>query len=163
MSVALVMGMIILAIPQVNIVYESFNLFSVYTTTFWKVFWSLLAGGFTLLSLLEQLTFIALCIVVGINVMIFITYLKQYRTTVRRSGGTLTIVGMIAAILGTGCLSCSVLLIGPLISLLGVSTSVWLIQNSIFMSLLGLLLVVFSTYLLLKKLVNPAICIPVYE
>lgn len=148
----------LLLISQANSLPALFKLFSVTDQLFWSTFGSLLLNTFASQSMVSSLVVIIFALLLSLNAIVFITYLKHYRLLLKGVGARLGLAGVIFGVFGAGCLSCGVLLLAPLISIIGISSTSWLLQHNLLVSSLGLLLVLGSTVLLLKKLSQPEVC-----
>jgi hypothetical protein len=133
-------------------------LFSVGESRFWTSEAAVLAASFAVLSSWEVAVLLLLAFLTGVNSVIFIVYLKQYKKQLSFAGTNLTFAAMVLGVFGVGCLSCGVLLIAPIVSIFGFSAALWVTEYGILMSLIGCLLVAYSSYFLLKKITNPQVC-----
>ena len=123
--------------------------FKLFISTF-----GLINSSFTLAS---KSIVIILSILGGINISMFIFYLKT-RITLEKSSG-LGLLGIISGLLGVGCASCGSVVLSTLI---GVSLTTGIVDflplNGLEFGILGMIIVILSIYLLSKKILNPLIC-----
>ena len=100
----------------------------------------------------------------GMNVAMFLYYLKQ-RRTVFVGGGTATgIGGLIAGILGVGCAACSSVLLTSLLATLGASGLLALLPfGGGEFGIAGIFLLLISISSIAKKIQDPLICEPPHQ
>lgn len=153
----------LLAASQFHVVTDMFSLFSVTETILWVSLFNILNSSITVMSTIETIAIVLLSLAIGINMVVFITYLKQYRKQLSFAGTNLTLMAMVLGVFGVGCLSCGVLLLAPIISIFGISAAIWVTNNGVIISLIALTLVLYSSYILLRKISDPQVCEPLYE
>ncbi len=145
---------IAIIIPSFNLikffwVQDPFNLISIITLSFDFFLYNS--------TLIAKSTLFILVILSGLNFALLTFYLKR-RIKLEKSLGT-GLLGSILGILGFGCASC-----GPLIltSIFGFSATVGFLSILPFKGLefafLGIILLIFSIYILIIKISNPLIC-----
>lgn len=157
-SITLVTIVLLLSATQFHIVVDMFSLFGLTNPKLWTSLISILTTSFSILSVGEAVVLILLTFSVGVNTVLFVMYLKQYRRQLSFAGSHLTLTALLLGVFGVGCISCGILLLAPVISVFGLSAAVWITNYGIVMSITGLLLVLYSNYLLLKKISDPQLC-----
>ncbi|MBT3419208.1 MAG: hypothetical protein HN726_02445 [Candidatus Magasanikbacteria bacterium] len=115
---------------------------------------SSLYSNFTLLS---AIFVVITSFLIGVNISMLVYYMRARSKAY--TGGAVGLIGMFSGILGIGCASCGSVI---LTSLLGVSASGYVIRFLPFggeeFSMLGVLLLGISIYLLGKKIQKPLVC-----
>jgi|GEM_PF-2953774 len=155
---AIIMWLFMMMTAQFGILRGLTNYFDWNDERLYTGVFSTLSKTFLSMGISEQVLLVLFAFSFGLNLVIFIEYFKVYRNLLRGVGTHLTLVGVVVAALGTGCLSCGALLLAPLASLLGISFASWFVQHGLLVSIIGLLLVTGSTIFLLRKLVQPKVC-----
>jgi hypothetical protein len=157
-ATSVVLGFLLLLIPHIEGLMNLGTHFDISNTLFWESLWFFSVTSISVMSTLEFVIFLTSCFVIGINIVTFVVYLKRYRKNMKTASSYLSFWGTILALIGTGCLSCGVLILAPLVSIVGISFTTWISGNGVILSTFGLLLMVCSTYILLKQLANPQVC-----
>lgn len=152
---------IFLSVTQFNTIAGMFSLFEIGEAHLWNSLFNIVGTSLAVMSLSEIIILILLSFFIGGNVVLFLTYLKQYRQRLSLTGSNLTVTAIVLGIFGIGCISCGVLLLAPIISIIGVSAALWVTHYAIALSIVGLLLVSYSNYILLKKISDPQVCKPI--
>lgn len=121
------------------------------------IFWLSLGFLKTNFTPLSRVFTILTAILSGINIALLIFYLKRRFQLVRAAGPGL--IGTLAGLLGVGCTSCGSVILS---SIIGISASTSLLsffplQGAEF-GILGSLIILFSIYLIAKKIQNPLVC-----
>lgn len=93
----------------------------------------------------------------GINIAIIAYYIRDYRN--KLTGITTSTLGVILGVFGIGCASCGSLMLVAILSFLGIGTSLsFLPLGGRELGTLGVVLLVVSTYLLIRKIHKPSTC-----
>jgi hypothetical protein len=103
---------------------------------------------------------IMISILFGINVALIIYYIKQRRVKSGSVGLSLAgMGGLVSSLLGIGCASCGSVIVVSVLGLFGASGILLLLpfQGAEF-AVLGLFMLLFSIYYLIKKISNPLVC-----
>lgn len=153
----LILGVLSL-ISQLPSLTALFTLFPVTNPIFWSTLGALVLNTFATQNVLGSIILILFSFFLSLNIIVFFTYLKHYRLLLKGAGAKLGLIGIIFGAFGAGCLSCGVLLLAPLISIIGISSTSWVLEHNLLISIIGLLLVAGSTILLLRKLSQPEVC-----
>jgi hypothetical protein len=100
---------------------------------------------------------ILLVVITGINVAM-LTYLLRRQATARREAGA-SIFGVIAGIFGIGCAACGSVLLTTILGI-GITGSIisFLPLNGVEFLIIALSLLIYSTYFVSKKIINPMVC-----
>jgi len=120
---------------------------------------SLLGSIVTNFTLLSALYTITIAILFGINVAIFVYFLRRRITDVEQSGIATGFFGITSGVIGMGCAACGSFLLTSLLSLVGASGILaFLPLGGGEFGILGVILLSVSIYLTAKKIQNPAVC-----
>jgi len=121
------------------------------------IFWSYFGFLGTNFTPLTRTFTIVISLLSGINVAMLVFYLKN-RIKLERSAGV-GILGVITGLLGVGCASCGSVLLS---SFIGLSASAaftgFLPLRGAEFSIIGMLILLVSIYLIAKKIQNPLTC-----
>lgn len=122
-----------------------------------NILWGSLGFLKTNFTPLTRLLAILVVILSGINIALLSFYIKN-RIKIETDAGT-GILGTITGLLGVGCASCGSVVLSSIIGL-GASTSFlgFFPLNGAEFGIFGILLILFSIYLLAKKIQNPLVC-----
>lgn len=153
----IVMFVILRLIPQWNILKNFFSLSNISFERHMQVLWEYLFKTLIHATWIEWTIDILFPILISINIIVFIAYVKRQRRLLSKRGMALSISGMVLGFFGVGCLSCGALVLAPLISLLGLGG---LVKFSNELALLGLVFIIASIVFLLWKLTQPIVCKP---
>lgn len=103
--------------------------------------------------------FVLISIMAGINTVLFLELYKNKKTTLVKAETPKSGLSLLIAIFGIGCSSCGTLLVGPILTFVGLG---WLVAilpfGGIEFLFLSFILLLLSTYSLLKKLSSPDVC-----
>jgi hypothetical protein len=155
---AFIIAVLMIAFSQFTVFLGIFKLFSPTEIVFWSSTFEIIVTSLAVMTPLQLSLFILLSLGFGINSVLFVVYVKHYKKNVIGAGNPLTFLGLLFGIFGAGCLSCSVILLAPLTSIFGIGTATWFAGHGTLVSFIGLLFVLYSIYLLLKKLNDPQVC-----
>ncbi|MBI2075103.1 MAG: hypothetical protein HYT82_00350 [Candidatus Harrisonbacteria bacterium] len=120
----------------------------------WNLMTALLAGMWTAMSRISLALLIVVAILTGANLSLIVQRLQKLRS----SGGMRFMVGgsSLLGIVGSGCASCGL----PILAFLGVGGAVtYLPFQGIELSVLAIILLSLSLYVLIKGYSNKAVCI----
>ena len=154
----LISAVVLLLVPQWQVIVRTLSLFDFFSTEMLSSLWYFLKTAFLSMNALAQIIFIGTSILLSLNIILLIKYIQVYRKLLNVQSTGLSAFGLIAAVFTTGCLSCSVIFIAPLISIFGVSTGLFISNNSQIIAFLALISIGFSCFLLLKKITDPQVC-----
>ena len=102
---------------------------------------------------------IAIAVFFGINVAMFVYYIKRRVTSVKASGAATGLGGLISGMFGIGCAACGTLLLGPLLALIGAGGIIaFLPFGGQEFGVIGLGALGFSVFLTAKKIQDPLVC-----
>jgi len=120
----------------------------------WNLLVALLAGMWTAMSRLSLFLLVVVAILTGAN----LTMVVQRFQTIRASGKmSLTVGGSsLLGIVGSGCASCGL----PILAFLGLSGAVFYLPfQGIELSVLAIVLLTISLYILMKQRTKEAVCV----
>jgi len=102
---------------------------------------------------------VVIAIIFGINIALMVHYIKKFKESKKQGGAASSTLGIIVGAFGIGCASCGSLLVTTALSLFGISGSLTFLPfGGQEFGFIGVLLLGYSTYLLLKKITNPLVC-----
>ena len=114
---------------------------------------------FTDLMFVEQITTIILSLVLGVNVVLFIEYIKKQRKVFAGKSFAGSTLGVILGIFGAGCVSCGALVIAPLLTAIGLGSYIeFFSYNALLISWIGIVIILLSSYYLLSQIKKPLVC-----
>lgn len=121
------------------------------------IFWTFLGSFKTNLTIFGQITTISVAILTGINVAMFVFYLRK-RVIMQKAAGT-SVLGIISGLVGVGCASCGSVLLSSIFGIGATSSFVGLfpLKGAEF-GILGIILLLVSNYLIARKLQDPFTC-----
>ncbi len=98
-------------------------------------------------------------ILFGLNIALFVYYFRKARADAKASGVGMGIGGMISGIFGIGCASCGTFVLTGLLGLFGAAGLIsYLPFGGVEFGYLGVVLLAFSVYIVLKKINAPTVC-----
>ncbi len=102
---------------------------------------------------------VAITILFGVNLSMFVYFLRRRVALVKQSGVATGIFGLGSGILGMGCAACGSFLLTSILSLVGAGGILaFLPLAGGEFGLLGVILLAVSLYLIAKKIQNSAVC-----
>jgi len=120
---------------------------------------SLLGSIYTNFTLISAIYTIFISLFFGINLAMFVFFLKRKINTLQKSGMTTGFLGLLSGIVGVGCAACGSLVLASLLSLFG---STWIITllplKGEEFGILGVILLMISIYMVAKQIEDPAVC-----
>ena len=124
--------------------------------------WGLIGGLQTSVFPLSAFTTIAISILLGINIPMLIYMIRANRLALQKTkskGIFSSIGGTIGGALGIGCAACGSLVLTPILASLGAVGLVGVLPfHGAEFGLLGMILLLFSIYLLADKINDPLVC-----
>src|SRR3989338_7478359 len=122
-----------------------------------SIFWSYFGFWGTNFTPLTRAFILIVAILSGSNVALLVYYLK-HRIKLERSAG-IGILGVFTGLLGIGCASCGSVLLASFIGLSAAAAFTgFLPLMGIEFSIIGVLILLISIYLVAKKIQNPLVC-----
>lgn len=122
-----------------------------------NILWSSLGAFKTNFTLETQVLTVTVALLTGMNMAVLVFYLKK-RTALERSVGTSTL-GTVVGLLGVGCASCGSVILSSIFGLSATASFIGFFPlNGAEFGIIGILLLLFSTYTLLKKVEAPLVC-----
>lgn len=138
-------------------------LFSPVVSTVSKVafFGSLYGSLATNFTILAAVSVVLIALLFGVNAALLVYYIRRMQSQTGRMAvaGTTTVGGFVAALLGIGCAACGSAVVAIMLQLVGVG---WLVSylplHGAEFGLLGVLLLCVTTWTLIRKINQPAVC-----
>ncbi|HAH03972.1 MAG: hypothetical protein UV78_C0013G0005 [Parcubacteria group bacterium GW2011_GWA2_43_17] len=122
-----------------------------------KIFWGTLGLLQTNFSAPVRVVVIGLSALSGLNAALLVFYLK--RRIVKDKAGGLGFIGIFSGLLGLGCLACGSVVLTSLIGFSATAVFIgWLPFGAQEFGWLGLILLLISIHLIIKKIQNPDNC-----
>lgn len=140
----------------------SFVRFTLFESTFTfldkvKILFTSLGAFKTGLTLEAQITTLIIAPLAGINIAMLAYYFKKRAAGIKMAGSS--IFGIIGSFLGIGCASCGSVILS---SLVGISATAGIVTflplNGAEFGILGIAAVIYSTYVVAKKIQDPLVC-----
>jgi len=123
------------------------------------IFGSFLGSIGTNFTLFSASYTIAIAIFFGINVAMFVYYIKRRREFVQQGGVATSLGGLVSGMFGIGCAACGTLVLAPLLALVGAGGIIaFLPFGGQEFGVLGVGMLAFSVVLTAKKIQDPLIC-----
>lgn len=154
----IVFTLVLLILPSFHVVQGIIRIFPLSDGALYTSLVQTLLMNLYVMNLLERFIFFLFALSLSLNTVLLIAYVKNYRNQIKQSGTTLSFLGVILGMFGIGCLSCGVLLLAPLVSIIGISTTQILLSHSLLLSIIGIALVLFSSYLLILRMNKAYVC-----
>lgn len=124
-----------------------------------EVTFSLLGSLKTNFTIVSASYTVVISVLFGINVSLVVYYVRNYKDGLEKSGITTSTFGILVGVFGIGCASCGSLILTSLLAALGLGTYLaFLPLGGQEFGFLGVILLLISTYLLLKKILKPNTC-----
>lgn len=102
---------------------------------------------------------LAIALLFGMNVALFVYYIKRRKAFFQQSGLATSFGGLVSGILGIGCAACGTLVLAPLLSLVGAGALITLLPfGGQEFGILGVGVLGFSVFLTAKKIQDPLVC-----
>lgn len=123
--------------------------------------WSLYGSIGTNFSLVSATYTIAIAILFGVNISLLAYYIARMRGGVRRVGSTSAagIGGLVSGIFGIGCAACGTFILTSVLAVFGATGFLaFLPFGGEEFGFLGVLLLIYSIYILTKKINDPLVC-----
>jgi len=136
----------------------SSNTASLYEKT--ALVFSLLTSIGTNFTLLSASTVIVIAVLFGIQVSLLVYYIRRVRTGMKIAGtGASGLGGLVSGMFGIGCAACGTFILTSVLALFGASGLLaFLPFGGEEFGVIGLGLLSYSIYLLLKKIDSPLVC-----
>ncbi|MFA6307283.1 MAG: hypothetical protein WCS88_01155 [Patescibacteria group bacterium] len=122
-----------------------------------KMFWFLLRDPQSTFTSSSLILVIILSFLSAINIVMMIFYVKR-RISLEKNTGV-GLMGMILGFLGVGCASCGSLVLSSIFGLAATTSFIGILPfGGLEFGILGVFMLLFSTYLIAKKIQNPLLC-----
>lgn len=110
-------------------------------------------------TLLSATLLLIIVMLSGLNVALLDRYIRTRKSSAPKPTGAWSLAGMVAGFFGVGCASCGSVILASLLSLFGAGSLVFLLPfHGLEISVLAVLLLVYGTRRLIKKLNDPLVC-----
>lgn len=124
-----------------------------------KIVWSLLGGIRTNFSLLSAGYTIAIAALFGINAAMIVYFLKRATGGIAPRNAAVGIGGIASGLLGVGCAACGSFILSAVLPALGAAGALAILPlHGGEFGILSVILLVISSLLISKKIVDPLIC-----
>ncbi len=102
---------------------------------------------------------IIIAVLFGINISLLVYYIRSRQTKSLASGTTLSVGGLVSGVFGIGCATCGTFVFTSILALFGASgLLVYLPFGGEEFGFLGVGLLIYSSYIILKKIKEPLVC-----
>lgn len=121
-----------------------------------------LATNFNIISALSLLI---TAVLFGVNIGLLTYYIRRRQVKSRNTTAHLASVGgMVSAALGIGCAACGSIVLSAILSMFGAGSLILLLPlHGVEFGLVGIILLCFSIYYLMKRINDPLVCGVNYE
>lgn len=120
---------------------------------------SLLGSIATNFTTLSALSTVLIAILFGMNVAMLVYLVRSRAALLHKSGAATGTLGLLSGIFGIGCAACGSLIVTSVLSLLGAGGALaYLPLRGAEFGLIGVALLLWSTYALSKRIGDPLIC-----
>ena len=124
-----------------------------------SVLWSLYGSIGTNFTTLSASYTIAIALLFGINIALLTFYIKSRRGLASGKSAVAGVGGLVSGIFGVGCAACGTFILSSLLGLVGaVGVLSFLPLGGEEFGILGVLLLVYSIYIISKKIYEPMVC-----
>lgn len=102
---------------------------------------------------------IAIAILFGINVVLFLHYIRSQRTGVSKINGAAGIGGLVSGIFGIGCAACGTFILTWVLGFIGAASLIsFLPLGGEEFGILGVVLLILSIRMITRKIIKPQTC-----
>ena len=123
------------------------------------LFWNLYGSIQTNFTLVSASYTIAIAILFGINIVLFIHYIKIRQGPLSGSTSALGVGGLISGFFGVGCAACGTFILTALLGLVGGAGLITLLPlGGEEFGILGVALLGYAMYSIIKKIKEPLVC-----
>ncbi len=124
-----------------------------------SLLWSLYGSIQTNFTLVSASYTIAIAILFGMNIALFAHYIKTRRGAISGSSSAVGLGGLVSGFFGVGCAACGTFILTAVLGLVGGAGLIaFLPLGGEEFGILGVLLLGYSSYLLIKKIREPLVC-----
>ena len=157
--IALLVFVVVRSIPNFSFLKIFLQQYGFFSYEFFDIFGLYLLGTFSSATIVDSVVLILLGILTGINIVVLVAFIRRQKNLLASRGGALSISGMFLGLFGAGCASCGTALLAPILTALGLAGGLsWLPLHGLEISFVGIGLVVFSTWFVLRKMSRPVVC-----
>lgn len=146
-------------LPVINFLKSAYHIPGLPFSRKIDIFFHYVFEPFGYVSFYQQVLVIGLSLLTAINLILFIIFIRRQRSLFVGKSFFASISGILLGLFGVGCISCGIFILTPLLTFLGLGAFLKNTQEySLFLSGIGVLLLVFSIGYILKKLSEPPVC-----
>jgi len=146
-------------LPNWRLVFQIASSSSVAFSDKLSLLWSLYGSIGTNFTAISASYTIIIAILFGINVALLTYYIKLHRGRILGAGTTAGAGGLISGMFGVGCAACGTFILSSILGLVGAAGIVtFLPLGGEEFGIIGVLLLVYATIALLRKIENPLAC-----
>jgi hypothetical protein len=157
--VAFVVFAIAVLIPNIKLLIQIIPDLSISLTVKLNLIFSLFGAIQTNFTILSASYTIAIAILFGINVALFVHYVRSQRTGVTKINGAAGIGGLISGIFGIGCAACGTFILTWVLGFIGAAGLLsFLPLGGEEFGILGVILLILSIKMITKKSNTPQTC-----
>lgn len=159
----LIVSFFVFAILRTMPVFEILqHSYSIPGLPFWRkieIFYEYIFVYFLDTAGIEQFLTIALAILTGFNVVLFIDFARRQKKILSKRSLFASISGIFFGLFGVGCLSCGAFVLAPVITFFGLGAyGAYFTKHAVILSVIGLILVLASNIYLLYQISRPLVC-----
>ena len=156
---SLIIFFILRVLPIYEILHNSYKIPGISFQRKQELFFDYTLGSFLDIPVIEQVLVISLSLFTVINLILFIVFARRQRKILSKRSFIASVSGMFLGLFGVGCLSCGALIMAPLLTFIGFGAYLGsFAEYALWISITGVLFVLFSIFYLLKKISEPMIC-----
>ena len=124
-----------------------------------SLLFSLFCSIQTNFSIISASYTIIIAILFGINIALLVYYVRNKQMLVFGSGATLSVGGLISGMFGIGCATCGTFILTSALALIGVGGIITFLPfGGEEFGIFGIVLIIYATYYIAKKIKEPLIC-----
>ena len=159
-AVAFIVLSFSLLLPNKEAVWQVFSSEVVVTSTKFFFLGSLYGSLFTNFTLISGLYLVVVSVLFGINIALLTYYIRKRQVAMSDKKASLTsAAGIISAMFGVGCAACGSVILTSLFGIFGAGGLLLRLPfHGIEFGVLGLILIIFSTYYLIRRIRDPLVC-----
>jgi len=144
-------------LPNLSLILGIYSAFGLIPSI--KITFSLFGAIATNFTVYSAIYTVLIALFFGINASLFAFYYSRFKNMKKSAGIKTSTAGLILGVLGVGCASCGSIVLASLFSLLGLGGAFALLPfGGVEFAVIGLIMLVISTYYILKKIHDPMVC-----
>jgi hypothetical protein len=158
-GIALVVFALAVLIPNASLLAQIIPDLSISLVVKMNLVFSLFGAIQTNFTILSASYTIAIAVLFGINISLFVYYVRNQRTGVTKINGAAGIGGLVSGIFGIGCAACGTFILTWFLGLIGAASLVaFLPLGGEEFGILGVILLIVSIRMVTKKITDPQTC-----